>query len=339
MRLVRFLPVALLLALVVLAAGCGGGGSKSVPADAVATVGSDSISKSEFNFLIDGARNQAKAAKATFPKPGTTDFKTLQDKAMAYLVQERELELKGKDLGVTVTDADVDKQIAQIKKQLGGEAGFQAQLKSQGFTVPLLKVYQRGNLLANKLYEKVTKDTKVTDADVKKYYEANKATMYSTTAKRDVRHILVNSKSVADDLEKQLKAGGDFAKLAKKFSKDTVSAVAGGKLTIEQGKTVPEFDKAAFKLKTNEISPPIHTQYGWHIIQALGAVKPASVQPLADVKVQIRANLLSSKKTDQFQKWLDDVKKSYAKDVSYQAGYVPEATTTAATTTQPTTTG
>jgi parvulin-like peptidyl-prolyl isomerase len=79
----------------------------------------------------------------------------------------------------------------------------------------------------------------------------------------------------------------------------------------------------------------VHTQYGWHIIQALSAVKPASTQPLSAVKEVIRQNLLSQKKTDLFQKWLDGVKKDYEKSVRYQTGYVPEATTatTAATTT------
>jgi foldase protein PrsA len=340
MRFVRALPLALLLAIGLIAAGCGGG-SKSVPQDAVAVVGKDTITKSEFNFLIAGARNQAKAAKATFPKPGTTEYKSLQDKALAYLVQEKELEQKGQDLGVTVTNSDVDKQIAQIKKQYfgGSEKAFEAQLKQQGFTLPLLRIYQRGNLLSNKLYDKVTAKTTVTSAEVAKYYNDNKS-QYTGLPSRSVRHILVNSKKQADDLERQLKNGASFAKLAKKYSKDTLSAVKGGQLTIQKGKTVPEFDKEAFALKTNEISPPVHTQYGWHIIQALGPVQPATTQSLKDVSAAIKQNLLQQKKTAAFQKWLDGVRKQYEKSVRYAAGYVPETTasiptaTTAATTNQ-----
>ena len=149
----------------------------------------------------------------------------------------------------------------------------------------------------------------------------------------------MSSKKQADGLEAQLKSGADFAKLAKKYSKDTTSAVKGGELTIEKGKTVPEFDKEAFALKTNEISPPVHTQYGWHIIQALSAVKPASTQPLSAVKETIRQNLLQQKKTDAFQKWLDGVKADYAKKVRYQTGYVPSSTATTPQTTAGTTTG
>jgi len=338
MRFLRFLPVALLLVVVLVAAGCGGGGGqKSVPSDAVALVGDTPITKAQFNFLIAGAKHQAAAAKASFPKPGTTEYKTLQDKAIAYLVQESELEQKGKDIGVQVSDSDVNKQIDQIKQQYfgGNEQKFQQQLKAQGFTLPLLKVYQRGNLLSDKLYKKVTSTVKVTDGDIQKYYNTNKA-QYQTPASRNVRHILVSSKKQADGLEAQLKAGASFAALAKKYSKDTLSAVKGGNLTIEQGKTVPQFDKEAFALKTKEISPPVHTQYGWHIIQALSAVKPASTQPLKDVKQTIRQNLLQTKKTQAFQRWLDGVKKDFNKSVSYAAGYVPSSTTTTSTATQTT---
>jgi parvulin-like peptidyl-prolyl isomerase len=120
--------------------------------------------------------------------------------------------------------------------------------------------------------------------------------------------------------------------LAKKYSKDPGSAASGGKLTITKGQTVPEFDKAAFALKTNELSKPVHTSYGWHIIQALSAVKPAKKTPLADVKETIRQSLVQKKKTDAMTKWLDGVKKEFAKSVRYQVGYIPAATATATAT-------
>jgi parvulin-like peptidyl-prolyl isomerase len=332
MRLFRFLPVALLLAVVLVAAGCGGG-TESVPTSAVAVVGKDTITKTEFNDLLAGAKRTYKARKTPFPKAGTTQYKQLQDSAMQYLVQQSELEQKLGDLGLKpVTEADVDKKLAEIKKQFfgGKEKTYRAQLKAQGFTEEQLRQDIRANLLSEKLYNEVTKDTKVTDADVKKYYDENKAT-YTQQASRDVRHILVNNKKLANDIEAQLKGGADFAKLAKKYSKDPGSAANGGKLTISKGQTVPEFDKTAFELKTNEISKPVHTTYGWHIIQALSAAKPAKVTPLADVKDTIKQSLLSKKKTEAMTKWLDGVKKDFAKSVRYQAGYAPANTASVST--------
>jgi len=158
MRLLRFLPVALLLAVLLVAAGCGG--SKSVPSSAVAVVGDATITKTDFNNLLDGAKRTYKARKTAFPKPGTTQYKQLQDSAMQYLVQQAELEQKLKDFGLKpVSDADVDKKLEQIKKQYfgGKQSTYEAQLKAQGFTEEQLRQDIHANLLSEKLYNQVTK--------------------------------------------------------------------------------------------------------------------------------------------------------------------------------------
>lgn len=337
MRLLRFVPLIALLAVVALAAGCGGGGKKSVPSDAVAVVGSDNIAKSQFTLLMDGTQRAYVARKTAFPKPGTSQYKALQDQTMKYLVQQSELEQKAKGLGIAVTDKDVQARITQIKKQYfaGDEKKYQQALKTQGLTESLLAFNLHGQILSEKLYAKVTAAVKVSDAEVKTYYVAHTST-YAQAASRDVRHILVNNKKLADSIEAQLKSGADFAKLAKKYSKDPGSAAQGGKLTISKGQTVAPFDKVAFSLKKNELSAPVHTTYGWHVIQALSDVKPATQQPLKDVQDSIRTQLLQTKKTDAINKWVDDVGKEYARKIAYATGYTPlttAVTTTAATTT------
>jgi len=337
MRLFRFLPLIALLAVVALAAGCGGGGKRNVPSDSVAVVGSDNITKSQFTLLMDGTQRAYVSRKTPFPKPGTSQYKALQDQTMKYLVQQSELVQKAKGLGITVTDKDVQARIKQIKKQYfaGNEQKYQQQLKTQGLTEPLLAFNLHGQILSEKIYAKVTGGVTVTDAAIKTYYDAHKST-YAKAASRDVRHILVNNKKLADSIEAQLKSGADFAKLAKKYSKDPGSAAQGGKLTITKGQTVAPFDKVAFSLKTNELSAPVHTTYGWHVIQALSDVKAATQQPLKDVKESIRTQLLQTKKTDVINKWVDDVNKEYVKKIAYATGYTPLSTTTA--TTPPTTT-
>jgi parvulin-like peptidyl-prolyl isomerase len=340
MRLLRFLPLFALLAVVaVVVAGCGGSSTKAVPSDSVAVVGDAHITKSEFSLLMDGTKSAYVARKTPFPKPGTSQYKALQDQTMKYLVQQSELEQKAKGLGIVVTDKNVQARIAQIKKQYfaGDDAKYKKQLKAQGLTEPLLALNLHGQILSEKLYAKVTGAVKVTDADIQKYYNDHKST-YAQAASRDVRHILVNNKKLADSIETQLKGGADFAKLAKKYSKDPGSAAQGGKLTISKGQTVAPFDKVAFALKKNELSAPVHTTYGWHIIQALSDTKPATQQPLKDVKASISSQLLQKKKTDAINKWVDDVNKEYAKKIAYRTGYTPLATT-AVTTAPATTTG
>jgi len=340
MKSLRFLPLLLVFVVVLVAAGCGGGGSAKVPNDAVAIVNGDVITKSQFNTLMAATSKIDKANKQTPPSVGTTEYKTREDQIIAYLVQLDELTQKGAGLGVQVTDAQVQQQVAKVKKQYfkGNEKKFEAGLLGQGLTLPIYELEWRAQLLSNKIYAKVTKGVTVTAAEVTAYYNAHKTDTYTTKATRNVRHILVNSKSLADKIETQLKNGASFAALAKKYSKDPSSAKNGGSLgSIAQGSTVPAFDKVAFSIKTGVISSPVHSQYGWHIIEALSAVKPAKVTPLASVKQSIQQTLLQTKKTAKMNAWVAAVKKEYTKKISYAAGYTPSATTTS--TTNATTTG
>jgi parvulin-like peptidyl-prolyl isomerase len=329
-----FIVLCLALLTGVLAACGGGGGSKSVPADSVAVVGSDSITKAQFNSLMDATAKVDKVNKQTPPKAGTTAYKQVQDRVMAFLVQLDELTQKGTTLGVTVTDKQVETQIDKVRQQYfgGKEKKFEQGLASQGLTLGIYRLEWRSQLLSQAIYAKVTKDVNVTPAQVQSYYNTHKSS-YTVAESRDVRHILVNSKSLADQLETELKGGADFATLAKKYSKDPGSAKVGGKLTITKGQTVPQFDKEAFALKTGDTSPPVHTQYGWHIIQALSDVKPAKTTPLASVRQSIESTLLQQKKSAAMNTWLDQVKKDYSKNVVYASGYTPTATTTTAGTT------
>jgi foldase protein PrsA len=335
---VQFLAVLTVAATAFVVAGCGGGGgggSQAVPDDAVAEVGSQAVSKVQFNVLLQQARQSYKARKQAFPKAGTAEYKQLQDQALDYLVQRAEFEQKAKDLGITITDSKVDARLKQIKTQYfgGSEKKYNDQLKSQGLTDQQVRDDVRSQLLSQAIFNKITSKVKVDSKAVETYYNANKS-QYSQPASRDVRHILVSSKSLAQTLDRRLQGdkGKDFATLAKKYSKDPGSAAQGGKLTVSKGQTVPEFDKVAFSLKTNEISDPVHTTYGWHIIQALSAVRPAKQTPLSDVKASIQAQLLQTKKNAAMNKWVAGVKKDYADQISYQTGYAPLTTSTSSTT-------
>src|SRR5918911_3265629 len=119
----RFLRVAVpfLLLLTLAAAGCGGGGSSTkVPADAVAVVNGDTISRSEFDSAMARSRRGYKQQHRAWPKAGTQQFQQIQQSALTFLVQLQELEQKAKDLDVNVTEKQVDAKYAQLEKQLGG---------------------------------------------------------------------------------------------------------------------------------------------------------------------------------------------------------------------------
>jgi peptidyl-prolyl cis-trans isomerase D len=138
----------------------------------------------------------------------------------------------------------------------------------------------------------------ISDADVLAYYNAHKD-QYQVKEQSKVRHILIAvpagsdakvdaaAKAKAEDILKQIKSGGNFADLASKNSDDPGSKTQGGELGwLDPGKTVPEFDKAAFSLPVGQTSDLIKTQFGYHILQVEDK-KTAHLRPLAEVKAEI----------------------------------------------------
>ena len=146
---------------------------------------------------------------------------------------------------------------------------------------------------------------KVDPADVRKYYETNRR-QFEVKESRQAAHIFVSADAAsgaearqkararAEALYQQVrKAPGSFAEVAKKSSEDPGSAAAGGDLGyIESGsmKDVPEFEAALYKLKPGEISAPIESRLGYHIVR-LTAVRPAQVKSLEEAHVQIEQDL------------------------------------------------
>ena len=339
----------LLVSLVLVAslAACGGGGSGSVSNTAVAQVGSTPITKANFTSLMAVACARYKAQGQACPKVGTTTYTQLRDQAVTFLVQQEELQQEATKLGVTVTPKDVQNQVAQIQKAYykNSRPKLLAALKKDGISLAQLEQFNLGpSLLSSKLQAKVTAGEAVSVAAAQKYYTQNK-TSFTTPETREVRHILVNNKGLAEKIETKLKNGASFAALAKQYSKDTGSAAQGGKLCVAHGgtagacqQTVAPFDKAAFSLKTNEISL-VHSVYGWHVLQPIAAVKPAHTQTFNQVKAQIQQNLASQQKQEAWTKWLAKMANDFKHKVSYQTGYAPAATTTSASTAPATTTG
>jgi foldase protein PrsA len=313
---------AALLAAVLLLAGCGG--DEEVPADAVAVVDGEEIARSDYEALIGQAKKSYRNQKREFPAAGSQEFQTLRNQAVQFLVQREQFEQEAAELEVEVTEQQVDARLEQIQKQYfgGDKAKYEKQLKEQGLTERQVRNDIRAQLVSEKIFAKVTREVKVTDAQIADYYAKNKG-QYSQPESREVRHILVKTKAQADDLYAQLQAGGDFAALAKRFSQDTGSKANGGKLTISKGQTVAPFDRTAFLLKKNEISKPVKTEFGFHIIQPLGETEAAKVTPLKEVQASIRQQLAQTKKNEAMTKWVEELKQDYEDKVSYAAGFNP----------------
>lgn len=163
--------------------------------------------------------------------------------------------------------------------------------------------FQRENLLAQSMFENIQQTTKVDDAQVKSYYDSHKNEYESVKAK----HILIRVKGApmpgaegkpelteeqalakAQDVVKKLKAGGDFAVIAKADSDDTGSAQQGGELgEFHRGMMVPPFEEAAFAQKVGEVGEPVKSPFGYHII----LVESHNTKSMTDVRPEIEKAL------------------------------------------------
>ncbi len=158
------------------------------------------------------------------------------------------------------------------------------------------------------LKKKVETESKVSDDDMKKFYEQNKD-KFKSGEQIKASHILVKTEKEAKDILTQLKSGGKFEELAQKNSIDSSSAKGGDLGWFGKGNMVPAFEKAALALKEGQISDVVKSDFGFHIIKLTGK-RPAGIRPFEEVKEQIKGAIMPSKQQEVFQKIKEELKKS-----------------------------
>ena len=261
-------------------------------------------------------------------------YQTAVQQIMPQLVGIEIAKAYAQEQNITVSDEEVDQEIAKIKEQVGDQArssgqdmsnqeAYEQALKQNNITEDQLREDIRENLPVQKVQERVAGDAEPSDEEIQNYYEKNKEAQFTTPEQRCVRHILFNKdqKEKAEDVKQQLENGGDFAKLAKENSQDPGSAENGGDLgCLGKGETVPEFEQAAFGAEQGEIVGPVKTEFGYHILQVTD-VKPEQTRSLQEVESQIRSQLATEKQSEAFNKWIEEQKKE--RDVKYLKGYEP----------------
>lgn len=182
-----------------------------------------------------------------------------------------------------LSDAELDRARQDLTESLGGDKVLKK--FDSGYIDEIVRSSAEVNVLQQALAGKG-----VSDADVEKFYADNQE-QYARTC---VSHILVETKAQADSVRTRLAAGGDFAQIAAAESKDTGSAAQGGSLdcltATETASFVAPFRDAIPKLAVNEVSVPVETQFGFHVIK----VTAREVQSLEDVRDDIRRQLSGS---------------------------------------------
>jgi len=343
-----------LLALVALLAACGGGGGGGALAkDDVAVVGDQHITAQDLSAELQQAKQSYAQSGQTFPKEGTSAYQTIKSQAITLLVQHAERQAEAKNMGLTVTDKEVQQRLDTIKKQYFAdktgkvdEAKYQQQLTKAKLTDAQFRKDIRQQLLEEKLYKKLTANAKVTDAQALSYYQAH-PDVYTQAKSRDVQYMLIKKKALAASLYAQLKSNDSYAKfceLAKKYSGDPSTAKSCGKATFTQGQTVKAFDSVLFAQPTNVTHAPVYdasSYKAYFLIRPLKAAKPRQSTPYAQVKSSIKQTLLQQQQTDAVNAWSSKVQKQFCSGskIKFQTGDEPSPGPCASlTTSTPTTT-
>ncbi len=320
----------LILVLPALLAACGSDEVK-VPAGAIAAVGSGVVTQEQFDQIWAQAEAQYKSQEGAppFPKEGTAQYNQLKASIVNYLVQNQVIKDKAAELNVTVTDKQFQDRMKQIIQQVGGQKKLDKLLKQQAVTQAQLEEQLKAQMLQDAVQQKVYAGIKVSQADIEKYFNnpANKS-QFNVPESVDARHVLVKTKAEADKVRALLEADNtdaNWKKVAAQYSTDTGSKSNGGSLgNFPKGRMVKPFEDAAFALKVGEVSQPVKSQFGYHVIEVTKKT-PATKQTLEQAKTTIEQQLKYQKQSTAWESWLK--KAMTAAGVAYAVGFDPATLT------------
>lgn len=269
--------------------------------DAAAIVNGSSIPMSELRMVVSNLVKQngmdVEKVDTLMAQFGSNVLKRLIDGELLFQAAQ--------DGGFLASKEDVDSMYEKLASQYDDPAKFQSDMKTRGFTEASLKTYIQKQLSIQEYIEKtIVPKAIVPEETVRKAYDQNPQNFVQ---KEEVRasHILISS-SASDPKEKRDAAlkkakkvaalakakGADFAELAKKYS-DGPSGPSGGDLGFfSRGRMVKAFEDAAFSMKVNEVSDPILTQFGYHIIKVTDRHEGKTI-PFEDVKAKLTKDLKS----------------------------------------------
>lgn len=261
----------------------------------VATVGDIKITRAEFdqnlNIFKSQYEQQVKDVKWDEVPAGQTEklIDVVKTQLLDMMVKNKVEYLKAKADGITATTEEINKMATDAKSYYGGEEGFKKFLTAQKMTEADFQKMITEQIMNDKLREKLSGNLTISDEEAQKYFEAHKSSYEEVNAD----HILVKTEAEAKAIRDRVMKGEDFNKLASELSTDPSAKENKGNLGFfARGAMVPEFETAAFSLKPGEISQPVKTSYGFHIIKVLE--KKSAVYD--DVKDSIKDQLSNEKK-------------------------------------------
>lgn len=269
-------------------------------ADIVARVNGTPISRKAVDDVVDGT--------LALQRNAATDRRRLEAAALASLIDLELLYQASAARGLLATDAEVDSEIAHNRSQFPDDKSFADALAGKGMTTGDLRHDTRKMLSANKYLERVVwRDVEVSTEEVARFYQARRDQFRRPEEVRASHILLRLSPGASEDTRRkqyaraeaivaELRAGADFADLARRHSEDQATAKQGGDLGFfQRGTMVDEFEKPVFSLMPGQITPIFETPYGFHIAKVTDR-RLQSIRPLDEVRDVIRSLLVEQER-------------------------------------------
>ncbi|MDP4178497.1 MAG: peptidylprolyl isomerase [Bacillota bacterium] len=306
----------------------------------VATFGKEKITRGELykQYQMAALVSQTKAQYGeNYTKDATvmTNFKQSEQQILNEIIDEKIILQKAKDLKLVPDDATLKKEMQTqkdtIKKQnnVTDAASMKTFLKQAGLpNEAALDTELKNSVIIQKVVDNQTKDITVSDSDIQAAYESSKYTKYvnftsssGSAPKIHTWNILTSTEDDAKKIKQRLDNGEDFATIAKATNTDSTKDTGGDLGDIEITSLVPEYVDGAIALKPNQISNPVKSSYGYHIIKLISK-DDFTVKPLSEVKDDVKQTALQTAKSTKFQTvvkgWESSAKietKSYEKNL------------------------
>ena len=282
--------------------------------DVLARVNGEKIERWEFDNAVK--RMEARAGGPVPPDKRDEVLRGILDQLVAYHLLAQESRARK----LPVPDADVDARLTEIRKSFPTEEAFKQGIAAQGLTTDQLKAQAKTSIEVAKVIDaEVNSKVAVQDPEVKTFYDQN-LERFKQGDTVHAAHILIGipqnatpeqkteARTRAAAVLKTVKAGGDFATLARANSSDSGSAQNGGDLGFfPKGQMTPAFEEAAFKLKPGSTSALVETQFGFHILKAIERRGPRTA-PFAEVSGQIKDFLTQGQREQKLEQFVEQVK-------------------------------
>lgn len=303
--------LAVLLIIVLIFTGC----SKKAPQQAKSTVAAEvngvkiptSEVESQLASVLGSHSSQLQGEE------GQKMLEQFRKQILEQLIEFELIAQQAEKEGIKVTDDEIKKRIDEIKKQFPSDADYKTALKQAGLTEEELPARIKKQLLAEKMLDKLFKDIKVEEKEMKDYYEKNKNSFY-TSETAEMAHVMVADEETAKKVLTEIKNGLKFEDAVKKYSTDDMTKNNNGSFGAQPRSVIeqmfgPDFAQVVFSLKEGEVyDKPLTSGSGYHIVKLIKK-SPAHLQTYEEAKESIKNTILQTKQRDVYTKWIDDVKK------------------------------